>query len=232
MEWTAPLKPAELTETRLVDAILDGVFPIGSNLPGERELAAQLKVTRPTLREALQRLERDGWLEIHQGKATRVKDYWHEGNLGVLGALARYPQHTPNDFIPNLLAVRLAMAPAYTHLAVEHNPAHVLQALQSHQSLPDEPQAFASFDWNLHYQLTIASGNPIFTLILNGFSSLYPPMACRYFDLIAARNRSRQFYQALRDATRAADAQAAEAIVSQVMADSMRLWHQANSITK
>jgi GntR family transcriptional regulator, negative regulator for fad regulon and positive regulator of fabA len=57
-------------------------------------------VTRPTLRETLQRLERDGWVEIHQGKPTRVRDYWKEGSLGVLNTLARHPDHLPDNFIP------------------------------------------------------------------------------------------------------------------------------------
>jgi DNA-binding GntR family transcriptional regulator len=54
--WTTAPKPADLAENRLLDAILDGSFPINSNLPPERDLATQLGVTRPTLREALQRL--------------------------------------------------------------------------------------------------------------------------------------------------------------------------------
>ena len=82
MNWNAPEKPAEFAENRLIQAIISGHFPINSNLPAERELAAQLGVTRPTLREALQRIARDGWIEIRHGKPTRVRNYWQEGNLG------------------------------------------------------------------------------------------------------------------------------------------------------
>jgi len=81
MNWYSPKKPAEIAESRLIQAILTDKFSINSNLPAERELAELLGVTRPTLREALQRLERDGWLEIHQGKPTRIRNYWEEGNL-------------------------------------------------------------------------------------------------------------------------------------------------------
>lgn len=41
-------------------------------LPGERQLAAQLRVSRPTLRAALTRLEREGWLRNAQGKRREV----------------------------------------------------------------------------------------------------------------------------------------------------------------
>ena len=58
MNWTSPQKPAEVAESRLITAILDGRFPIGQPLPPERELAGQLGVSRPALREALQRMAR------------------------------------------------------------------------------------------------------------------------------------------------------------------------------
>ncbi|TLM97514.1 GntR family transcriptional regulator, partial [bacterium] len=51
MNWDLPKKPAELSERRLIDAILTGQYPIDSNLPAERELSVILGVTRPTLRE-------------------------------------------------------------------------------------------------------------------------------------------------------------------------------------
>jgi len=224
MNWNNPLKPAELTENRLIDAIMEGHFSIGSNLPAERELADQLGVTRPTLREALQRLARDGWLEIHQGKSTRVRDYWHEGNLGVLGAIARRSTNLPEDFVPNLLFVRQLLAPTYARLAVENEPENVMSALDGYAQLPELPQAFASFDWQLHHKLTVLSGNPIFTLILNGFSSLYQPMACIYFDSIHSRHNSRAFYAELYSAARTSDPHAAEEITLRVMKDSLSIW--------
>ena len=87
MSWSAPQRPAAYAEEALVNAILDGTYPAGTTLPGERDLAAQLGVTRPTLREVLGRLERDGWLTVRHGKATRVNDLWREGGLNVLEAI-------------------------------------------------------------------------------------------------------------------------------------------------
>jgi len=229
MDWEAPPRPAELTETRLIGAILDGRFPVKSNLPAERELSTQLGVTRPTLREALQRMARDGWLEIHHGRSTRVRDYWLEGNLGVLGAIARHQNHIPPDFVPNLLAVRQSLAPAYTRAAVERQPMLVADLLKDYLDLYDTPQIFALADWELHHHLTIASGNPVFTLILNGFSDLYRRMALKYFALPEARAHSRDFYRDLLAAARAEDPDTAESITRRVMADSLDLWQIAAS---
>ena len=224
MNSTPLLRPAEYTESQLIDSILSGVYPIASVLPAERELAAQMGVTRPTLREALQRLARDGWLEIRQGKSTRVRDYWQEGSLGVLGALSKRTSDLPEDFVPNLLAVRLALAPVYTRQAVERQAGSVVGALEDYAGLADEPWAYATYDWRLHHRLTVLSGNPIFTLILNGFAELYPPMAERYFQATVARTSSRAFYAGLLAAALEEDGETAEAITQRVMAASLALW--------
>ena len=222
--WSTPQRPAAYAEEALVTAILDGTFPPGSTLPGERDLAAQLGVTRPTLRETLQRLACEGWLTIQQGKATRVNDFWREGGLSVLGALVRYSEKLPPDFVPNLLAVRLALAPAYTRAAVEQDAAAVADCLAAQAGLEERPEAFAAFDWRLHHTLTVASGNPVYTLILNGFAGFYEEMACLYFARPEARAASRAFYGALLAAARAGDAEAAERITRGVMEESIRLW--------
>jgi GntR family negative regulator for fad regulon and positive regulator of fabA len=224
MNWELPLRPAELVESRLINAIVDGDFPINSKLPPERDLAQRLGVTRPTLREALQRLARDGWIEIHHGRSTRVCNYWHEGNLAVLGTIARHQDHVPPDFVPNLLHVRELLAPAYAQLAVKRSARNLVKFLDGYQDLIDSPDAFAAADWELHRYLTIESGNPIFTLILNGFKELYPQMGRAYFAPPKARARSRRFYTDLRAAAQARDPDRAEEITREVMHDSIDLW--------
>jgi GntR family negative regulator for fad regulon and positive regulator of fabA len=226
--WSAPQRPAHYAEEALVTAVLDGTYPPGSTLPGERDLAAQLGVTRPTLRETLQRLACEGWLTIQQGKPTRVNDFWREGGLNVLSALVRYSERLPADFVPHLLEVRLAMAPAYTRAAVEHSAEAVVGCLADHGELGDTPAAFAAFDWRLHHTLTIASGNPVYTLILNGFAGFYEQMACLYFATPEARSSSQAFYAALLAAARRADGAEAERIARSVMQESIDLWHRAS----
>jgi len=228
-QWEAPLKPAELAENRLVEAILDGTFPINSSLPPERDLAEQLGVTRPTLREVLQRLNRDGWLEIHHGKSTRVRDYWLEGNLMILGTIARHQSHTPATFVLNLLEIRLLLAPTYARLAVENENVRVIEFLKYLLTLPDEAEVYAENDLKLHLLLTQLSGNPIFTLIFNGFNELYRATGQVYFASPAGRASSRKFYNELLVAAQNKDHAKAESIVRQVMQESIYLWNQATS---
>lgn len=229
VEWEIPPKPAELAENRLVDAILDGSFPVNTNLPPERDLAEKLGVTRPTLREALQRLSRDGWIEIHHGRPTRVRDYWREGNLLILTAIAQHQNTVPEDFVFNLLQVRLLIAPTYTRMAMQNSLNEVIHLLESMQQLADTAEEFTRRDLAFHKELTILSRNPVFTLILNGFDSVYLSMGHKYFSRSESRDHSRSFYKKLQSAVLSNDFYMAEEVTRQVMQDSINMMSKALS---
>lgn len=229
MDWSPPPSPTILTEQRLIAAILDGTFPINSPLPAERELSARLGVTRPTLREALQRLSRDGWIEIHHGKPTRVRNYWQEGNLAILGAIAQHENTLPPDFVPNLLQVRTLLAPAYARLACHHAPGEIISLLGDLLQMADTAGDFAAGDWQLHFTLTVHSRNPVFTLILNGFRQLYHDMGLLYFSSPTARQYSRLFYSSLLSVVTQGNLDAVEAITRNVMEQSLKIWADRRS---
>lgn len=79
---TVPLPPIDLAGSTILSdevyarigaAILDGTLPAGERLR-DVDLAAQLGVSRTPIREALQRLERFGLVEIAVGRYTRVSE--------------------------------------------------------------------------------------------------------------------------------------------------------------
>src|SRR5512139_2401927 len=53
--------------------ILSGEYAVGARLPAERDLAAQLKVSRPSVREALIALEVEGLVEVRAGSGIHVR---------------------------------------------------------------------------------------------------------------------------------------------------------------
>lgn len=73
----APVKPQHVTLTSATvnsigNAIKEGVFQYGSQLPPEKDLISMLGVSRTTLREALKTLEELGLIIRHRGLGTFV----------------------------------------------------------------------------------------------------------------------------------------------------------------
>lgn len=70
---SAPNEPLYRQLVQLLrDDILRGVFPVGSQLPTEEELASRFSVSRHTVREALRQLRTDGLVASRQGSGTTV----------------------------------------------------------------------------------------------------------------------------------------------------------------
>jgi len=220
-----PLRPAQYAEQKIVTSILDGTYPPGSLLPSERVFAEQIGVTRPTLRETLQRLASEGWVTIHHGKQTVVNDYWKEGGLRMLGTTAKFGQFLPKEFISHLLEVRVTMFPAIAGRAVSHAPGVLTDYLRDHQRLDDDPGAFARYDWGLQVLIAQESRNPIYLLILNDFSSIFNMMAPHYFSLEKGREASRTYYaNLLRDIVNGG--MEVEDIVRDALAKSVAIWRE------
>lgn len=57
---------------RLAQAISDGIFTAGQKIPAEAELMEHFGVSRVTVRQAVQRLSRNGQVESKRGKGTFV----------------------------------------------------------------------------------------------------------------------------------------------------------------
>lgn len=62
----------EIIYKKILDLIKQNEFKIGEKLPGEKEFAKQLNVSRAALREALQKLEMDGYVDRRHGVGTFV----------------------------------------------------------------------------------------------------------------------------------------------------------------
>ena len=78
-------------KNRICEKIYRGDYPDGENLPPERAMAENLKVSRVTVRKALAWLERDGIIERLQGCGNRVRLSidGHQGTTDIIAVLAQ-----------------------------------------------------------------------------------------------------------------------------------------------
>ena len=73
-ETINPPKVSDAIVSQIEQLILDGVLKPGERLPPERELAHQLNVSRPSLREAITTLKSRGLLQSRRGGGNFVVD--------------------------------------------------------------------------------------------------------------------------------------------------------------
>ncbi|KDM92719.1 pyruvate dehydrogenase complex transcriptional repressor PdhR [Photobacterium galatheae] len=86
-------KLSDVIEQELERLILEGIWSPGHQLPPERELARQFDVSRPSVREAIQRLEVKHLLIRRQGGGTFVSDQlWQSFSDPLLDLLAAHPE--------------------------------------------------------------------------------------------------------------------------------------------
>lgn len=217
-------KASERAERLLIEGMLDGTYAPGSDLPGERDLAKDLGVARPALREALQRLAREGWFDIQQGKPTRVNDFMRDGNLNILISLLQADVTRLPDFVPNLLEMWGLLAPTYTFQAIQNDPRAVYNLLYGYRGLADRSHPVARAQWRLHKLLIELGDNPVYGLILNSFGDFYTRLAVYFFAEEARRDAARALWDGLTEAALLGDADEAARLMADFMAMTLAEW--------
>jgi DNA-binding LacI/PurR family transcriptional regulator len=140
-----PLLPQRLslvtqTVQSLREAIRAGHWR--THLPGERELCAHLQVSRPTLRAALEELQRSGWLDVSDRQRRRIRArpaasrHARKKEIAMLSPCTLLEMAPPMMFVVDVLRDKLAEAGYTTKFHVNPacfsgQPVHALNALVS-----------------------------------------------------------------------------------------------------
>jgi DNA-binding FadR family transcriptional regulator len=105
--------------------IRSGQIAAGAKLPGERELADQLGVSRPSIREALIALETAGFVEVRAGGGTYIRDADPAGRIISFTDGADLGPGPLEQF-----EARRAIEPACAELAARYATAEQVDALE------------------------------------------------------------------------------------------------------
>src|SRR6476659_8580567 len=90
---TVPLQPVlrrsvpDEVFDQVLDEVVSGALGPGASLPSERRLAEVLGVSRPAVREALQRMTQTRLLDVRHGGSTTVRDFRRYAGLDLLPRL-------------------------------------------------------------------------------------------------------------------------------------------------
>lgn len=206
---------------QLLGEMLDGELQPGAALPAERQLAEALGVSRPTVREAMQRLAHGGLVEVRQGGATTVRDFRRAAGLDLLPRLILRAGHVDDDVLRSILEARSAMGREVAGLAAERGGADAAGMLSSAveslaaQSDPLARQLTALGFWD---HVVDAADSIVYRLLFNDLRAVYEPAMAALVRVMAAEVDQIDRYRALAEAIIAGDAVVARKAAAQLLA--------------
>lgn len=95
--------------------IIEGDFAIGALLPPEPELEKRFRVSRTTIRKAVELLSQDGFVQARQGRGTEVLDNKTKQNLNVVTSISETLKK--KGFIVKPRSIYIDRVPASPHIA-------------------------------------------------------------------------------------------------------------------
>jgi DNA-binding FadR family transcriptional regulator len=164
---------------QIVNDVVRGDLAAGASLPSERRLAEVLGVSRPTVREALQRLAHAGVLEVRQGGATTVRDIRRHAGLELLPRLLLPGGELDLAVARSILEARLFIGPQVAALAAERAGAAIGPPLhRTVNALEADPDLVGRQIHALRFWEQVVDGadSITFRLMFNGLRAAYEPL--------------------------------------------------------
>jgi DNA-binding FadR family transcriptional regulator len=204
--------PDEVFEQIVAD-VVGGELAPGEALPSERRLAEVLRVSRPAVREALQRMAQAGLVEVRQGDATTVRDFRRHAGLDLLPRLLLPRGELNLTVARSILEARLHIGPKVAALAAERAGKNL--ETQLHQAIDaltndDDPvgqQRHALTFWD---HVIDGADSIAFRLMFNSLRAAYEPAIAALASVMADEVSNTRAYRTLADAIVAADPDGAQ----------------------
>ncbi len=165
---------SDIIMQQLEGMILEGTFKPGQKLPPERELATQFEVSRPSLREALQKLIARGLLYSRHGGGTYVSEQ--------LGTSFTDPLHdllsSHNEFLYDQLEFRDALEGISAYYAALRSTDADKETLTKHYNNlmgvyeKNDPVLEAKVDAEFHMAIAEAAHNVVLLHTLRGLFNM------------------------------------------------------------
>ncbi|MGD3107372.1 FadR/GntR family transcriptional regulator [Streptomyces sp. YGL11-2] len=208
--------------------IVSGALRPGDRLPKESELAAELGLSRNSLREAVRALSLIRILDVRQGDGTYVTSLDPQLLLEAMSFVVDFHR---DDTVLEFLAVRRILEPAATGMAAGRIQPAELDGLEAKlDALGPQPavEDLVAGDLEFHRRIVAASGNSVLCSLLDGLSG--PTTRARIWRGLTQKDavaRTLTEHRAILGALRDGDAEAARAWATVHIA-SVEQWLRAS----
>ena len=192
---------------KIKEMIISGRVRPGEKLPREADLAAELGLSRNSLREAVKALTLVNVLDVRQGDGTYATSLAPSLLLEALSFIVDFHR---DDTVLDFLEVRRILEPAATALAAqrmsEEERTELGKVLESVTG--DTPvEELVAADLEFHRQIALGAGNPVLASLVDNMSA--PTSRARVWRGMTERGsleRTLAEHHAIYDAIQARDA--------------------------
>lgn len=175
----------------------------GDRLPAERDLALQIKVSRPSLRSGLRTLQAMGVIEARQGSGTYIADGPPKLGDGPLRFLAALHGFTRDEMFEARRVLEVGTAGLAAERATAEHIALIADEVASMFASLDDPHTFLVHDLQFHRVVAAGSGNPVLATLIDTLAELvfeYRRVTVeRATDLKESAELHRKIYRAIKD---------------------------------
>ena len=202
--------------------ILEQLRP-GDKLPAERELAEMLRVSRSSVRDAMQSLKLMGLVEPRQGAGTVVREVSADTLVHPLSNVIAHKR----QLVGELLDFRMMLEPPLAARAATHASPEEISEMDEILRRQDEKlragQLAIEEDSEFHYSIAMASGNSVVLKVLDVIMDMLRETRARSLQREGRPQKSLAGHRRILIAIKRHDAAAADAAMRQHLQDIERI---------
>lgn len=175
----------------IAGSILSGQYRVGEKLPTERELAAQMDISKSVVHSGMESLSRMGLVDIKPKSGIYVADYLKTGNIDTLNAIARYNgDNLSYDMASAILDLRLVIeGTALLRLGSCRTEEHIedlrkrIEEISNQRWEDGNKEYIAELFFQWHRCICIYSGSVMLPLMMNAAHDVSIDFWIRYIEI-------------------------------------------------
>jgi DNA-binding FadR family transcriptional regulator len=215
---------------RLIEGIMSGDFPPGSQMPSEKELMVRFGVGRPAVREAMLTMQQMGLVRISHGERARVTNPSADTIIGQMSSAMVMMLATSPRGLEDLKEARVMMETGLVQIAARKASGIYIEKLTDiHERLEQargNRETFIQIDMEFHGLIAEMSGNAIIAAVVRGMLGWLTRFRTEMVSVKGAERVTVEEHARILKAIAAGDAAAAATAMSDHLSRASSLYAQ------
>ncbi len=174
----SPIKSSKLSDevyNQIVSLISSGKLKPGDKIPSERDLAADLKISRQSVREALRRAEIMGLIEVRQGEGSFILSSINKSLKPPLSIILEKEAERIFEFIEIRKLIEGWCAEKAANEATIEDLKNMEEILAKMKKVASKDKQWEELDLELHLSFAKATHNVIAVHVMEALKTNFKP---------------------------------------------------------